>query len=256
MTQSSDSESLATNENRIKNLNSFLSIASKFISIRNSLINEVEDDGPPPPLNNNIPSSSSSSSVVATKTAATRVTTIKATNDIGIGIQLESSIRINPSSSSSSRHSSRTGEDEGETNKATSSKTADTGTNISLLSPILQEPLKEFLNEIVLQQYDEDNDSNNKDNNKDKDNSVRLMTIHAAKGLEFPIVFLSGVQDGLIPMSMEDTDDEEERRLFYVAITRAKDILYMTYANSHWGRPTTISSFLKTVPKSYYVMKE
>jgi DNA helicase-2/ATP-dependent DNA helicase PcrA len=61
---------------------------------------------------------------------------------------------------------------------------------------------------------------------------VNLMTIHAAKGLEFPVVFIAGAEDGIIPhaRSLEEGDGniEEERRLFYVAITRARDKLFIT----------------------------
>lgn len=61
--------------------------------------------------------------------------------------------------------------------------------------------------------------------------AVTLMTVHLAKGLEFPIVFVSGLEEGLFPLSGKDGDDlEEERRLCYVAMTRAKDTLYMTSA--------------------------
>ena len=63
---------------------------------------------------------------------------------------------------------------------------------------------------------------------------VRLMTIHAAKGLEFPVVFIAGCEDGYLPLrrSENDTVDVgEERRLLYVAMTRARDQLYFTYAN-------------------------
>jgi DNA helicase-2/ATP-dependent DNA helicase PcrA len=74
--------------------------------------------------------------------------------------------------------------------------------------------------------------------------SVTLMTIHAAKGLEFPVVFLCGMEDGLFPSlrGREDVDDEiesleEERRLAYVAITRARQRLVLTCAQSRrkWG---------------------
>lgn len=64
---------------------------------------------------------------------------------------------------------------------------------------------------------------------------VSLMTIHAAKGLEFPVVFVVGVNEGLLPhqKSMSTQEElEEERRLFYVAITRAKQLLYLSYASS------------------------
>jgi len=63
--------------------------------------------------------------------------------------------------------------------------------------------------------------------------SVTLMTLHNAKGLEFPVVFISGLEDGLFPLSRAYDDPEaleEERRLFYVGITRAKDKLYLTHA--------------------------
>ena len=60
---------------------------------------------------------------------------------------------------------------------------------------------------------------------------VKLMTIHASKGLEFPIVFITGLEDGLFPHEHDGVgDDEEERRLFYVALTRAEKGAYLTYA--------------------------
>ena len=62
---------------------------------------------------------------------------------------------------------------------------------------------------------------------------VSLMTMHAAKGLEFPVVFITGCEENLIPFKQrngEQADIEEERRLFYVAMTRAKDRLYLTRA--------------------------
>ena len=71
------------------------------------------------------------------------------------------------------------------------------------------------------------------DNLEDEKDYVKLMTIHNSKGLEFPTVFVVGVEEGLFPGSRADFDSnelEEERRLCYVAITRAEDKLYMTYA--------------------------
>ena len=78
------------------------------------------------------------------------------------------------------------------------------------------------------------------DDDKENDDKVSLMTIHAAKGLEFPAVFIVGLEENLFPsqMSMDSREDlEEERRLFYVAITRAEKKLTITYANSRfkWG---------------------
>lgn len=64
-------------------------------------------------------------------------------------------------------------------------------------------------------------------------NAVTLMTTHSSKGLEYPVVFITGLEDGIFPLSssmLEQEEMEEERRLFYVAITRAMQKLYMTYA--------------------------
>ena len=69
---------------------------------------------------------------------------------------------------------------------------------------------------------------------KEEQNAVRLMTIHAAKGLEFGTVFITGLEEGLFPHERIDdgkTDQEEERRLFYVALTRAETKLFLTYAH-------------------------
>ncbi len=70
---------------------------------------------------------------------------------------------------------------------------------------------------------------------KDNDDVVTLMTTHAVKGLEFDIVFVTGLEEGIFPHSnsmYEESELEEERRLFYVAITRAKKVLYLTNARS------------------------
>lgn len=64
---------------------------------------------------------------------------------------------------------------------------------------------------------------------EDEANKVTLMTLHSAKGLEFPYVFITGVEEGLLP-HMNAEDDEEERRLCYVGMTRAKEQLFLTYA--------------------------
>ncbi len=75
------------------------------------------------------------------------------------------------------------------------------------------------------------------DNDKEDADSVKLMTIHAAKGLEFSCVFVGGLEETLFPnaMSINTREElEEERRLFYVAITRAKKKLWLTYANARY----------------------
>lgn len=85
-------------------------------------------------------------------------------------------------------------------------------------------------------------------------NFVTLMTIHAAKGLEFGNVFIVGVEDQLLPSSMCSSPDdiEEERRLLYVAITRAKRFCMMSYANSRFRNGETVitspSPFLRDIP--------
>lgn len=85
---------------------------------------------------------------------------------------------------------------------------------------------------------------------------VTLMTLHAAKGLEFPIVFMIGMEEGLFPHARALTDREEieeERRLCYVGITRAKEKLYLTYANRRlfFGTRTQnmISRFITDIPQ-------
>jgi len=71
----------------------------------------------------------------------------------------------------------------------------------------------------------------NERNSEEIKNCLRLTTIHQAKGLEFPVVFVIGLADGTFPLkrTIDEGDLEEERRLFYVAVTRAMDELYLTY---------------------------
>jgi DNA helicase-2/ATP-dependent DNA helicase PcrA len=83
-------------------------------------------------------------------------------------------------------------------------------------------------------------------------NVVTLMTLHAAKGLEFPVIFIVGMEEGLFPhsRSLMDTNQlEEERRLAYVGITRAKEVLYLTYASSRLYFGERISN-----PPSRFIM--
>lgn len=72
---------------------------------------------------------------------------------------------------------------------------------------------------------------------QDRENYVRLMTVHNAKGLEFPVVFLSGLEEDVFPISqrfINESNLEEERRLFYVAVTRAQKKLYLTHARARY----------------------
>jgi DNA helicase-2/ATP-dependent DNA helicase PcrA len=84
---------------------------------------------------------------------------------------------------------------------------------------------------------------------------VTLMTLHNAKGLEFPVVFLAGLEEGLFPLSRAMDSEgglEEERRLFYVGVTRAMDRLYLTYTDRRWRAGmesrSSPSSFLDELP--------
>ncbi len=89
---------------------------------------------------------------------------------------------------------------------------------------------------------------------------VTLITLHSAKGLEFPVVFIAGVEEGLLPINRAIEAEfydgmplEEERRLFYVGITRAQRLLYLTYAGARvtYGRfqPAVASRFLAAIPE-------
>jgi DNA helicase-2/ATP-dependent DNA helicase PcrA len=110
-----------------------------------------------------------------------------------------------------------------------------------------EEPsLEEFLQQVAL--------FSEQDNFTSDEGIVTLMTIHNAKGLEFPVVFLLGMEDGVFPhmRSIEAGDVEEERRLCYVGMTRAKQKLYLTYARTRslyggteWNLP---SRFLDEIP--------
>ena len=111
-------------------------------------------------------------------------------------------------------------------------------------------PLDEFLSHAALESGEGQADA--------WEDCVQLMTMHSAKGLEFPLVFLSGMEDGLFPHQRSIADPnglEEERRLCYVGITRAKQLLYVTYAEQrrlhgmdNFSQP---SRFIAEIPGEY-----
>ena len=116
--------------------------------------------------------------------------------------------------------------------------------------------LKDFLQEISL--------FTDLDEWEDKNNAITLMTVHAAKGLEFPTVFISGLEQGLFPLiRIDDEPDqiEEERRLFYVAVTRAMDQVYLLNAKyrRRFGAINTTSfvqsDFLNEIDKDVVKIK-
>lgn len=111
-------------------------------------------------------------------------------------------------------------------------------------------PLLHFLSYAVLESGDVQAES--------YEDCVQLMTLHSAKGLEFPLLFLCGLEDGLFPhqRSIQDADGlEEERRLCYVGITRAREQLYFTYAEQRrlYGAEsfTTPSRFIREIPAEF-----
>lgn len=98
---------------------------------------------------------------------------------------------------------------------------------------------------------------------EDLENSITLMTLHSAKGLEFPVVFVCGMEDGLFPSSRAFTSEselEEERRLCYVGITRAEEELFLTHATIRtlYGstRYNVASRFIKEIPEGLLEVEE
>jgi DNA helicase II / ATP-dependent DNA helicase PcrA len=113
--------------------------------------------------------------------------------------------------------------------------------------------LTEFLENVSLveQEYHSE-----KQKDGEKKNAITLMTLHAAKGLEFPIVFIIGMEEGIFPHArslMDRSQLEEERRLCYVGMTRAKEILHLTYAKRRlfFGQraANTVSRFILELPE-------
>lgn len=110
--------------------------------------------------------------------------------------------------------------------------------------------ISDFLAEIALL-TDQD------DNIRDNMSRVTLMTMHAAKGLEFPIIYITGLEEGLFPSAhcIRASEIEEERRLFYVAVTRAMEYCHLSYAQQRFyngeTRRTSRSSFLNNIDQRY-----
>ena len=115
-------------------------------------------------------------------------------------------------------------------------------------------PITDFLSEVSLQ-TDQD------DNLTDTMERVTLMTVHAAKGLEFPIVFIAGMEENLFPSQfcIKPNEIEEERRLLYVAITRAMERCYLTYARQRFRNGQMMfnspSRFLKDIDRTYFEVR-
>jgi DNA helicase-2/ATP-dependent DNA helicase PcrA len=112
--------------------------------------------------------------------------------------------------------------------------------------------LTEFLENITLVEQE----SLNQDKNEQRKKAVTLMTLHAAKGLEFPVVFMIGMEEGVFPHArslMDRSELEEERRLCYVGMTRAREKLFLTYARRRLFFGTrssnTTSRFLLEIPE-------
>jgi len=109
------------------------------------------------------------------------------------------------------------------------------------------EGLEDFLAQVALAQDTDD---------QDYSEAVQLMTFHGAKGLEFPVVFMTGMEEGVFPSYRSETpqDMEEERRICYVGITRAQEQLYLTRAVTRllygYERSNPPSRFLKEIPEN------
>jgi len=145
--------------------------------------------------------------------------------------------------SSGYREWMRDGTDEGE----------DRWANVSELRNVAAEagdtPLQDFLNDVAL--------VSETDNVEDNPNAPTLLTLHAAKGLEYKVVFITGLEDGILPHSRtfeKPEDMAEERRLFYVGITRAKERLYLlrAFRRGLYGPSdaTEASRFLRDLPEA------
>jgi superfamily I DNA/RNA helicase len=127
------------------------------------------------------------------------------------------------------------------------------------------DPLAAFLDRVSLDEDKDKDDKNDKSEEKKGKNKVQLMSLHASKGLEFPVVFLVGLEEGLMPHRrvVEESGERgvaEERRLMYVGITRARRSLIITHAKMRRKRHDMIgrrrSRFLDDIPARCLVPEE
>jgi len=148
------------------------------------------------------------------------------------------------------------GGDEGAARLENAYELANFASRYDHLSP--EEGILNFLADAALQ--------SDQDEMRDDDKAVRLMTVHASKGLEFDIVFVSGLEDGLFPHQRANNDGasqgeaEEERRLFYVALTRARKKVFLSYAETRtiFGRKQVNipSEFIFDIPETLVEWEE
>jgi superfamily I DNA/RNA helicase len=126
-------------------------------------------------------------------------------------------------------------------------------------------PLAGFLDRIALDDEERERDKNDKNSEKKNKGKVQIMSLHASKGLEFPLVFMVGFEEGLLPHRrvLEESGVDgvsEERRLCYVGITRAREKLVLTYAKARKKRremiPRKPSRFLEDIPAEARVQNE
>lgn len=122
----------------------------------------------------------------------------------------------------------------------------------------LEETEENFTLKDLLEKLTLSDDKDDKKKKEDNQNNITLMTLHSAKGLEYKIVFLVGLEDDIIPHKktmIENFSEDEERRLFYVGLTRAQNHLFLTNANTRKKYGKTIkkneSRFLNEIPLEY-----
>ena len=123
----------------------------------------------------------------------------------------------------------------------------------------MSDGIREFLNGVALGTIESPEDTQESDEKEEAGGRVKLMTLHASKGLEFDTVFIIGVNPGLLPIRCSSFDqEEEERRLFFVGITRARNHLELSYYTNP-GEPGVLgsySNYLKMIPEELLEWKE